>query len=510
MTDTVVNKVVIVGGGTAGWLTALHVKSALCQKAEVTLIESPDVPTIGVGEGTQPTLRAHFRALNIDENECVRETGASFKNGIRFVGWGGGRTPDEYLHPFFSGPAAERGSPMSRIHLWHALALQSRMADVSLADLFPESILIRQRKAPIGLRDGKPMESPVVNYAFHIDAAQLGLYLRKHAAARGTKHISDQVEGVTRNDDGGIAKVHTRNHGDFEGEFFIDCTGFHRLLIGELSDDFCDFGQWLLNDRAVTTRLANDEQTPIDSCTTSTAMRYGWTWQVPLLERRGIGYVYSSRFVSDDDAEKELRAFLEGCAGDTGLVRFRTGYYRQQWIKNCVCIGLSGGFIEPLEATGIALVSYSLFRLLELWPSTSFPTQLSTRFNELMGRSFEWVRDFIVMHYCLSQREDTDYWKAVRRDEAIPDSARASLETLGRSWPFGEGGVGKECYRLPDASLACVLAGLNHLPRLTNPFLAGIDSGQIDKMLDPIVRGVQGIPRICPDHREYLQWLNKN
>ena len=503
--DSLARKIIVVGGGTAGWLTALHAKRAFGDFADVSLIESPNVPTIGVGEGTQPTLRFHFKNLGINEADCLRETGASFKNGIQFDGWGTGRPKDRYLHPFFTGTKGERTSPKARYHLWQTLRSQGQYDVGNLEDLFAESELMQQKKSPIAYKNGKQLNPPPANYAFHVDAARLGLFLRKYALQHGTKHISDHVTGVVKKDDGSIESVVTTQNGNIEGEIFIDCTGFHRLLIGELTDDFVDFGQWLLNDRAVTTRLQNDEKEPINPFTTSTAMKYGWTWNVPLLERKGIGYVFSSSFVSEDAAAEELRNFLGLDTIDANVVRFKTGYYRKQWVKNCVAIGLSGGFIEPLEATGIALITYSLLRLFELWPTNQFPQSQIEKFNQVMGNSFEWVKDFIVMHYCLSNRRDTEYWKAVTNDSAIPESVRQNLDDLGRKWPFGDVSDSKNGYTLPTASLACVLAGFNHVPTLANPYLVGVPIGEVKASFDQYAMQANQVSVFCADHRKYLE-----
>ncbi len=508
---TLTQQIVIVGGGTAGWLSALHIKSSLGDGAQVTLIESPDVPTIGVGEGTQPTLRVQLHTLRVEEDELLRHCGASFKNGIRFVDWCRGTGPSEYLHPFFSGPTGQDRSPYADHHLWLALQQLGQVRPDTLADAcFAESVLIRQQRAPIGLQDGKRLPNPVANYAYHIDAAQLGLYLRKLAIQRGVIHAQDYVEGVRRNDHGDIVAVQTRNQGEIPGDFFVDCSGFHRLLIGQLADDFVDFSPCLLNDRAVTARIPYNEDRPqsIHSCTTSTAMPHGWIWEVPLRDRVGMGYVYSSQFVSDEEARRTFVEFIGHEPAQTNLIRFQSGYYRQQWNNNCVAIGLSGGFIEPLEATGIALITYSLFRLLELWPTGDHAPVLRDRFNSLMGRSYEWIRDFIVMHYCLSQRDDTPYWQAVRQPEAIPDSLQNQLEMFRHNWPFGDSANEGAVFHLPNISHACVLAGFHYFPHHPNAYILGLPAENLTQKLAPTTKRVQTIAQVCPDHRAYLDWLN--
>lgn len=504
-----VRDVVIVGGGTAGWLTALHLKTGLGPQARVRLIESPDVPTIGVGEGTQPTLRVQMGNLNISEDECLRQCDGSFKNGVRFVGWCGGDGPREYLHPFFSGPAGESNSPIVRYNLWLEQLRRGRVAVDSLAEsCFAEAHLMRQRRAPIGFQNGQRMQKPVANYAYHIDAAKLGIYLRTLATSRGVEHVSDHVESVRRGEDGRIAELRTRSQGAVSGEFYIDCTGFRRKLIGQFSEQFVDYSPYLFNDRALTARLPYEEApATIESSTISTALRHGWVWQVPLQTRLGVGYVYSSRFVIDADAARELAEFLGFEPRETQLVRFRTGHHPVQWAENCVSIGLSGGFIEPLEATGVALITYAIFRLMELWPTIDFPPPLSRRFNQTLERSYEWVRDFIVMHYCFNQRDDSPYWVAARQPEAIPDSVREQMELFDQTWPFGDLLQPQDGFRLPGALLACVLAGFRRLPRGPNAYVAGLTDGALDLMWSPIERQARATATICPDHAAYLRSL---
>lgn len=504
-----VKKVLIVGGGTAGWLSALHLKTALGPTAEVTLVESPDVPTIGVGEGTQPTLRSQLQLLRVDEEECLRECGGSFKNGIRFVDWGG-PGPRDYFHPFFSGPTGSQESPVAGPQLWLGLVSRGRADPHSLADrCFPETALIRQKRAPVSFQNGRRAPTAVVNYAYHVDAAKLGGYLRRQAVGRGVRHIADRVTAVRRSETGRLASVVTEANGELAAEFFVDCTGFRRLLIGELSDAFVDFDRYLFNDRAVTARIPYRPGGPtsIESCTTSTALKHGWVWEVPLRDRVGAGYVYSSRFVDDDAAATEFAAFLGFEPEQSSRIRFRSGHYRDQWAENCVSVGLSGGFLEPLEATGIALITYSLMRLAELWPPADFPPAFARKFNEVMRSSYQWVRDFLVMHYCFSRREDSEYWRAVRQTDAVPDAVREQMALLDHAWPFGEMSHPVRGFRLPDASFACVLAGFGRLPGRPNAYVQALSDQQLDGMMARLDRLVFDVPSSCPDHAEYLRRL---
>ncbi len=509
-----VSKVAVIGGGSAGWLTALHLKTVLGPAGEVTVIESPNVPTIGVGEGTQPMLRRQFMTLGIDEDDVMRTCGATFKNGIRFVGWGHAPDSREYLHPFFSGDPSEQGSPLHPMHIWHA-ARQRGLTGATLANAcWVESRLIARRKAPVAFHGDSRQLAPVSNYAYHIDAARLGLYLRDVAISRGVRHISADVIGVTR-DALGIAAVQTEEHGEHAAELFIDCTGFARVLMRELTDgdEFEDYGQYLLNDRAIAARIPYEGGNPrgIEACTVSTALLHGWVWEVPLYERLGAGYVYSSTFATDEDAEREFREFVRRKYGsidvETRVVPFRTGCLRRAWIGNCVSIGLSSGFIEPLEATGIALITYAIERLIELWPTADCPGAPARRFNSTMTDSLEWVRDFIVMHFCLSDRDDSDYWRAVRQPEHVPEGVRSQLASRDTRWPFGEYLRTGPGYALTDESVACILAGFGRYPAQCNVVVGSLSDEALLAQLQRRRLVIEATDKMCIDHATYLTML---
>lgn len=517
-----VRDVVIVGGGSAGWLTALHLRWALGPGASITLIESPNVPTIGVGEGTQPELRAFLERTEIDVDECIKATGASYKNGIRFAGW---RTPDQsdhYYHPFFSGKPAERGTAADPMLCWdrlHAEGAPGGKPPAPLAEAcWRETALIKARKAPVAFKNGERVPQALGNYALHLDAARLGTYLATLAAKRGIRHIRDDVTDAIldpTSPEPRITAVATKDNGQIAGQFFIDCTGFRRILISKADPacEFIDFKDHLLNDRAVTCRVdwPTDKPTGIESCTVSTALSAGWVWEVPLYERAGTGYVYSSRFISDDDARAEFLAFLRGKgydAQDTGLVKFKTGHLRRTWVGNCVCVGLSSGFIEPLEATGIALITYQARRLLELWPTTDFSPVLINQYNDVMRRSYEWTRDFIVMHFCLSPRRDSNYWKHVTSDEAIPDSVRESLAVYNERWPFGEMTGADPRYRLPVESMACILAAFDRFPNSRCPFVAARPIAEVEAVLREHRARAKAASDSALQHDNWLMILN--
>lgn len=509
---SLVRHVVVVGGGTAGWLTALHLKTMLGPGGTVTVIESPNVPTIGVGEGTQPMIRRQLKQLMVDEDDMMRRCGGSFKNGIRFVGWDTRQA--EYLHPFFSGDPKDVGAPSHPMHVWHEARRRGLTRSLMTHACWPESRLMDKRKAPYGFKDGA-RTPPMGNFALHIDAARLGLYLRDVAKARGVRHIADDVAGVRR-DDHGIIALRTKEHGEISGELYVDCTGFARVLIGALAerDEFTDYKQYLLNDSAVAGRVPYAEgprPKRVESSTTSTALGHGWVWEVPLQDRVGAGYVFSSPFVSDEQAERDYRAFVRHKLGvedfETRVIKFRTGCLERQWIGNCVSIGLSAGFIEPLEATGIALITYGIERLVELWPIVDRQETSARRFNETMVRSFEWIRDFIVMHFCLSDRDDTEFWRAVRQPDHIPASVPAKIDEVRERWPLGEYLRSGPGYTLTEESVACILAGFGVYPAISNGVMANLSDDVLRQLLLSYHAKIEATDAACMDHAAYLRRL---
>lgn len=510
-----VRDVVVVGGGSAGWLTAVHLRWALGEQSSVTLIESPNIPTIGVGEGTQPDLRALLPRLGIDVEECMKATGASYKNGIRFVGWNTPDQSDHYFHPFISYPAGSREQSVDAMLCWDRLRAEGQELPPLPEACWCETALIKGKRAPVGVRNGERLPHPLGNFALHLDAARLALYLHDIGAERGIRHIIDDVTDVSLDDRGHITAVNTRGHGPISGQFFIDCTGFARKLIRAVDPDyeFIDFGEHLLNNRAITARIDWAEGAPlgIESCTVSTALSAGWVWEVPLYERAGTGYVYSSPFISDDDAEHEFLGFLRSKGFQpeaTGRLKFETGRVRRPWVGNCVTVGLSAGFIEPLEATGISLSNYQVYRLLELWPTTDFEPGLSERFNAVMQRSYEWTRDFIVLHFCLSKRRDSDYWRHVTSDEAVPDSVRDLLELHDQRWPFGAIVGGEPGYRLSVESVACILSGFGRYPQSRSPYIAALPRERVSERLAEARQKEKDTMRVAVGHDRWLMFLN--
>ena len=423
------HSVLIVGGGTAGWLTACFLAKTLGQGVRITLVESTEIGIIGVGEGTFPSIRATLAAIGLDEARFVRECHATFKQGIRFDHWvrpKGAPGADHYFHPF-SHPSQRsvellpywlRGMAGAGVQFAEAVTLQKRVADAA--------------RGPKRFADAD-FQGPL-NYAYHFDAGRFASLLAEHGRGLGVNHVRATVEQVALGEDGAIASVCTREHGALCADLYVDCTGFRATLIGEaLGSPFRKVDDVLFVDRALAMQVPYaDPAAPIASYTISTAHEAGWTWDIGLQQRRGIGYAYSSRHTSDARAEQVLREYI-GPASDGLAARALTlnvGYREVQWVKNCVAVGLSGGFLEPLESSGIGLIETAAYLIGFLFPFNGQTEPVARTFNALMRGRYERIIDFIKLHYCLTQRTDSPFWT----ENADPRSIPASLQDKLAMW----------------------------------------------------------------------------
>ena len=424
-----IKRIVIAGGGTAGWLSACRL--AAWSRAErrsltVTLVEAPDIPTVGVGEGTWPTMRQTLAEIGIDEAVFLRESDAAFKQGSRFDGWRTGERDDSYQHPFTPPPAAR--DPRQLLSAWKTqpdqpfAAAMTAQQDVAVAELAP-----RQRSMP-------PFAG-ALNYAYHLDAGKFVELLRSHATGHlGVAHIADRIATIEPREDGDIAALHLRSGTAIEGDLFIDCTGNAAVLInGHCGSDWVDLSHVLFNDRALAVQVPTAPGSPIASQTISTAHRAGWLWDIGLPARRGIGCVYSSQFLSDGEAEQVLADYVAKKLPDASdiqprLLKFPTGHRREFWARNCVAVGLSSGFAEPLEASAIVLIELSLQALIDNFPADrgAMPI-LASRFNALFATRWARIAEFLKLHYVLSER-DEPYWQAHRDPAKFPERLGQLLE----------------------------------------------------------------------------------
>jgi tryptophan 7-halogenase len=462
-----VKRLVIVGGGSAGWLTAGVIAAEHRARAgaglSVTLLESPDVPAIGVGEGTWPTMRDTLRRIGVSETEFFRHCEAAFKQGSKFERWVDGREHDYYFHPFVL--------PHGYLETNLVAGWVKRHPTTPFADLVSfQPHLCAHGKAP--KQAATPEFAAVANYAYHLDAVKFGLFLREFCVNQlGVRHVVDHMTGVQSTAGGDIAAVLTRESGALEGDLFVDCTGMASRLLGEhFGVPLIPQQHVLFNDSAVALQVPYaQERAPIASHTLSTAQSCGWIWDLGLPERRGIGHVYSSGHTSVEAAERELLAYVERTGGSTNACQprrlsFKPGYRREFWHRNCVAIGLSAGFIEPLEASALALVELSAGMLSDEMPATPEAMDIvRRRFNDFFTYRWERVIDFLKLHYVLSRRDDSDYWRDNRRAESIPERLRELL-VLWRHQPPSRYDLHRVEEVFPSASYQYVLYGMGFRP----------------------------------------------
>jgi flavin-dependent dehydrogenase len=464
-----IRNIVILGGGSAGWLTAGVLASEHCVKSNpeisVTLVESPDVQTIGVGEGTWPSMRETLRRMGVSESDFVKECDASFKQASKFVGWVTGESDDYYYHPF--SPPQGYGD-VNLVPAWAELNGNPRFAEV--VSFQPH--LCEQGRAP--KQNVTPEFAAVANYAYHLDAGKFGHFLQKFCTEQlGVKHVLDHVRGIYPADNGDIASLETETHGQIEGDLFIDCTGFASLLLGQhYGIPFISSRDTLFCDTALAVQVPYDaKDSPIASHTISTAQLAGWIWDIGLPTRRGVGHVYSSSHMSDEMAEQALLDYVRRTsgasveiAGSPRKIDLRPGYREKFWHRNCVAVGISAGFIEPLEASALALIEMSAQMIADELPATRELMDVAAqRFNKRFRYRWSRTIDFLKMHYLLSRREDSDFWIDNRRTETIPERLLELLE-LWRYRPPGRRDFPQIEEIFPAASYQYVLYGMGFKP----------------------------------------------
>jgi tryptophan halogenase len=477
-----IRSVVIVGGGTAGWMTASYLKAAFADRIDVTLVESAAVSRIGVGEATFSTVRHFFDYLGLDEVDWLPKAAGSYKLGIRFEGW---RQPEEYFYHPFERLRAIDG--FSLADWWLEIGDRSQPFDRAC---FVTWALCEAARAP-RMRDGSlfvsRLDSPLGRstlaeqrdqfpYAYHFDADKVAGYLATYAKHRGVRQVIDDVVQVHQDERGWITRIQTAGHGDLTGDLFVDCTGFRGLLINQaLGVEFESFEDVLPNNRAVALRVPREEVTQMDPYTTATAMTAGWMWTIPLFRRNGTGYVYSDQFISPDEAERELRA--AAAPGQDHLpanhIRMRIGRNRESWVKNCVAIGLSSAFVEPLESTGIFFIQHGVEQLVKHFPDESWDPQLVRAYNDRVWHAVEGVKEFLVLHYKSARREDTPYWKEAKH-RAMPAALQARLDLAG-SRLLDEETIYPHYHGFESYSWNTMNMGLGFPPRSAQPALKHID-----------------------------------
>jgi len=459
-----VSRVLIVGGGAAGWLTAAYLARTLAtanpQGIAIDLVESADIGILGVGEGTFPSIRGTLSAIGVGEGRYLRETGATFKQGVKFANWvrpKGAPGADHYFHPFSSPSQRPDGPELAPYWLLGAAGPGASFAGAATM----QKQVADARRGPKRISD-KDYLAPM-NYAYHFDATRFAALLSEEAQALGVRRHIATVERVELDETGAIASVVTKEAGALSADLYIDCTGFRAALIGAaLGSPYRGVGDHLFVDRAVAMQVPYPRpDTPIASYTISTAHEAGWTWDIGLTERRGTGYVYSSRHTDDERAEQVLRAY-NGPDAD-GLtprfLKFNVGYRDTQWVKNCVAVGLSAGFLEPLESSGIGLIETAAYLIGHLFPYNGEMAPVAKVFNDFMSARFARVVDFLKLHYCLSQRTDTAFWTDNVDPASVPDSLKDKL-AMWRARPPHRLDFITDLEMYPPASWQFVLYGM--------------------------------------------------
>lgn len=496
-TAAAIERVVIVGGGTAGWMAAAALSAYLRGTGvAITLIESSEIGTIGVGEATIPTIRRFYAQLGMTDAQVMQACQATAKMGIRFLGWGG--EGSDFIHPFGLFGQAQRGIDFH--HYW----LKARTAGLNVPlDRFSlGAMLAREGHASIPVPN-PPSQLSVFDWALHFDAALFAAHMRSFAENSGVRRIDARIVDVPlRGRDGFIESVTLDSGVVVAGDLFVDCSGFRGLLIGEaLGVGYRDWSHWLLCDGAfaVQSELAGDPP----SCTTVTARSAGWQWRIPLRHREGNGLVFSSRFQSDDAARDELMAKVPGKpVMEPRRLRFTPGRREAAWAKNCVALGLASGFLEPLESTSIALIETGIERLKQLFPDKGFDPAVIAEYNEQSAEEMERVRDFILLHYRLNRREGP-FWQLCR-DMDLPETLEAKIALWRARGAF----LRYRWEMFSPASWLAIYGGFEMLPDRIDPGISGVDGSELVKALEKMRGTIRDTVADTPTHSEFLAMID--
>ena len=493
MNEHSIREVVIVGGGTAGWMAAAALSRFLNNGyTRTTLIESEEIGIVGVGEATIPPLLSFNSLIGINENDFVRETKATFKLGIEFVNWGS--LGQRYFHPFGTIGQDLQGIP------FHQLYLRERQRRV-LPDISAWAMSAVAAAQGKFVRPGRGAPYPLnqVLYAFHFDAGFYARFLRGHAEQAGVRRVEGKIVDVRlRAEDGNVEAVQLADGQVVEGELFIDCSGFRGLLIEQaLETGYEDWTHWLPCDRAIAAPCSHAGR--LDPFTRSTAHSSGWQWRIPLQHRMGNGHVYCSSFISDDDAERVLVENLEGeLLADPRHLSFTTGRRKLAWNRNVISMGLSSGFVEPLESTSIHLIQAGIARLIALFPDKRFNPIERDEYNRRMQSLFEWVRDFIILHYKATSRDDSDFWKQCA-EMSIPDSLAGRIELFR-----DKARVFADAELFNTVSWVSVMLGQGIVPDDYEPVVDGLDEDKVAQALEQMRLSMLETAQRLPTHEEFV------
>ncbi len=488
-----IKKIVIAGGGTAGWMAAASLSQFLKHKAvSIHLVESAEIGTVGVGEATIPGIRDFNASLGIDEVDFIKKTQASFKLGIAFDDWKTIGT--SFFHPF-----ASYGAPIDGVDfypVWQQLYKQKKAHELMHYCL--PSVLADQNKfAQANINTGSPLAR--YHYAYHFDASLYAAYLRAYAEERGVIRHEGKIAQVNLRADGFIASLSLEKGGELEGDLFIDCSGFRALLIeGALKTGYEDWSHWLPVNSAIAVQHESSQQpTPF---TRATALEAGWQWRIPLQHRVGTGYVFCDKFISDEEATQRLLSRIDGpTTTKPRVLKFTTGRRKQFWNKNCVALGLASGFLEPLESTSISLIQTGISKLLMFFPEDEFNQDDIDEANRLAAIEMERIRDFILLHYKLSQRTDSEFWRYIQTIE-VPETLAKKMAVFRRRGHL----IKYEGESFGDASWLSMYNGFGVLSSLEDVRIGQLDMDAAERQLNHIEKIIRDASQQVMDHKAFL------
>lgn len=487
------SKIVILGGGSAGWMTAAMLAKQLNNQIQITLIESEKIGTIGVGEATIPPIQNFNRLLEIDENEFLSRCNGSIKLGIEFQNWG--KIGDSYMHPF--GKLGVDFDYMPFPYFWLQQKLRGKVADIQEFSLAWQ---LANKKKFCPIEAVRPELQNGYDYAYHFDATSYAAFLREYSENRGVTRVEGQVTEVnTCATSGFVTSMVMDNQNIIDADFFIDCSGQKALLLGEtLKVDFNNWSEYLLNDSAVAVQSAHMQS--VDPYTKSIAHSCGWQWRIPLQTRMGNGNVFSSQFMDMEQGTELLLSEIQGpTLSEPNKIRFKTGKRQKVWSKNVLAIGLSAGFLEPLESTSLHLVQSAIMRLIRLFPDKTMSATLLDEYNRATDEEYEMIRDFIILHYKATQRDDSEYWRYCSEME-IPTSLQ---EKLAMYLEYGHIKVRDEELFKQDNWLA-VLIGQHQLPSQSAPILTGKTQFDFQQISTQITKVMEQQVAQSLSHEMYL------
>ncbi len=494
MNNNIVN-LVIVGGGTAGWMSAAALGKFLGNKKyNITLIESELIGTVGVGEATVPHIRFFNETLGINENEFMQKTNATYKLGIEFSNWA--KKGDAYIHPF--GIFGKTINDVSFHHYWLKAKMMGNQYPIGDYSLGVVAAAAEKFNYP---NNNANSLSSKYSYAFHFDASLYATFLREYSEARGVKRTEGKVVQVQQHADSGFIQSITLESGEvIVGDLFVDCSGFRGLLIEQtLNTGYEDWSHWLPCDRAI---AVPSEKTSVPlPYTKAIARDAGWQWRIPLQSRTGNGQVYCSHYTSDDAVAKNLLENLDGKPlANLNHIRFQTGRRKKSWNKNCIAIGLSSGFLEPLESTSIYLIQMAITKLIEYFPRANFDTVIADEFNRDITMEYERVRDFLILHYSATSRDDTEFWRYVK-NMPVPESLQYKIELFRH-----QGHV--EQYKrgmFLEPSWVAVYFGQNIFPQHCHPAVNKLSDDELRRQLNSIREQVSMLAEKMPSHEQAIK-----